>query len=101
MKTNIARLIVAATLPVAPYAVAQSEAPVQIKTDHLPATVAARLQAKAQEGPSSLIRYVYRNRMLYPYVSIDEIVVPAEAARMAEAAKKETLVATAKEPQKK
>lgn len=84
MKTSAFRIALSLTaLSMAGSAFAQ-DAPVRIDTAGLPTNVAARLQAKAQEGSTALIQYVNRTRMLGYQVRVDEIVVtaaPALAAR--------------------
>jgi hypothetical protein len=38
---------------------------VSVNTEGMPAYLAAKVQAKAQEGPSELRRFVWRTRMIY------------------------------------
>ena len=57
---NLSRIVLSAALTALALPVASQEAerPVAVKTAGLPDHVRARIEAKAQEGPSSLIRYI-------------------------------------------
>jgi len=84
MNTNLIRTFVASLLVVSASAVAQqAEPPVAVKTDGLPDHVRARIEAKAQEGPTALIRYINSTRHLHN-LRVEEIVLSeAEAATLA------------------
>lgn len=102
MKTNATKLILAAAaLVVAGSALAQeAERPVQIRTDGLPSHLAERLQAKAQEGPTALIQYVNRTRMMGHQVRVEEIVLKADEAATLAAKKADGKMARADEAKK-
>ena len=95
MNTNLIRTIVAASLFAfsASAAAQQTEPPVAVKTDGLPEHLRARIEAKAQEGPTALIRYVNSTRHLHN-LRVEEIVVSdADAAKMVKKPSEPTKVA--------
>lgn len=76
MKTNLSKsLFAAAALSIVAPVLAE-ERPVRIKTDGMPSYLRERLQAKAQEGPTALIQYVNRTRMMGYQIRVEDIVVP-------------------------
>jgi hypothetical protein len=104
MNTNVTRIILTAASIIVAGSVAaqQPEAPVRITTEGLPTHMRDRLEQKAQEGPTALIRYVNRTRMMGYQIRVEDIVVtPEDLARMAAAAKAEAVLARSDEPEKK
>ena len=92
---NLSRIVLSAALTALALPVASQEAerPVAVKTAGLPDHVRARIEAKAQEGPSSLIRYINSTRHLHN-LRVEEIVVSeAEAGAVAKKSDESTKVA--------
>ena len=80
MNANTMKLLLAlSAFAVASNAFAQeSEKPVNVTVERLPAAVATRIQEKAALGQTALIQYLNRTRMLHQ-IRIESIVVaPAE-----------------------
>jgi hypothetical protein len=90
MKTNLTKhLLAAATLVLATSAFAQdAEKPVNVNTDGLPDHLKARLQEKAQQGPTALIRYVNSTRQIHN-LRVEMIVKPDDAAVVAKVSKEQ------------
>jgi hypothetical protein len=86
MKTNTTKL----TLAVAAFSVATSafaqeaEKPVNVNTQGLPDHLKARIEQKAQEGQTSLIRYLNSTRHIHN-LRVEFIVKPDDPAAMAKA----------------
>jgi len=92
---NLSRIVLSAALTALALPVASQEAerPVAVKTAGLPDHVRARIEAKAQEGPSSLIRYINSTRHLHN-LRVEEIVVSeAETGAVAKKSDESTKVA--------
>lgn len=65
MKSTLLKSVaLAGLLSVSGVTHAQEQA-VSVNTEGMPAYLAAKVQAKAQEGPSELRRFVWRTRMIY------------------------------------
>lgn len=65
MKSTIIKSVaLAGLLSVSGVTYAQEQA-VSVNTEGMPSYLAAKVQAKAQEGPSELRRFVWRTRMIY------------------------------------
>jgi hypothetical protein len=65
MKSTLLKSVaLAGLLSVSGVTYAQEQA-VSVNTEGMPAYLAAKVQAKAQEGPSELRRFVWRTRMIY------------------------------------
>ena len=65
MKSTILKSIaLAGLLSVSGVTYAQEQA-VSVNTEGMPPYLAAKVQAKAQEGPTELRRFVWRTRMIY------------------------------------
>ena len=94
MNANLIRILVAASFFAAASAAAQQpEMPVAVKTEGLPEHLRARIEAKAQEGPTSLIRYINSTRHLHN-LRVEEIVLSeAEAAALAKKPSESTKMA--------
>jgi hypothetical protein len=88
MNTNLTRTILAAALfAIAPIASAQdAERPVAVKTDGLPDHLRARIEEKAQQGPTALIRYVNSTRHIHN-LRVEMIVKPDDGAPIAKITK--------------
>ena len=94
MKTNLMKqLLAAATLVFATSAFAQdAEKPVNVNTDGLPDHLNARIQEKAQQGRTALIRYVNSTRHIHN-LRVEMIVKPDDAAAVAKGSKEPTKLA--------
>ena len=66
-------LLVMALAGVAPSFAQSHEPPVRIRTEGLPAHVAASLQEKARLGMTELVQYVNRTRMMGHQVNLAEL----------------------------
>jgi hypothetical protein len=99
MKTNLTKhLLAAATLVFATSALAQdAEKPVNVITDGLSPQLKARIQEKAQQGPTALIRYVNGTRHIHN-LRVEMIVKPDDAATVAKVTKEPSKVAERSEP---
>jgi hypothetical protein len=88
MKTNAARFVLAiATFVVAASATAQeAERPVNVTTDGLPDHLRARIEEKAKQGPTALIRYVNGTRHIHN-LRVEFIVKPDDPSAMAKVAR--------------
>ena len=94
MNTNFTRTILAAALiAVASSAAAQEgEKPVSVKTDGLPDHVRVRIEEKAQQGPTALIRYVNSTRHIHN-LRVEMIVRPDDGTPLAKVSKDSSKVA--------
>ena len=63
MKSRIALVVIALLIPT--WASAREEAPIAVYTEGLPEPLRLRLEEKAREGPTALIRYLQRTRHIY------------------------------------
>jgi hypothetical protein len=73
-------MLAVATLVVAPSAFAQeAEKPVAVNTVGLPDHLKARIEEKAQEGPTALIRYINNTRHIHN-LRVEMIVLPEGTA---------------------
>ena len=99
MKTNNAKHIVAIALfAFAGVAFAQAEPPVRVKTDGLPLQVKQRIEEKAQQGQTALIRYLNNTRYIHQ-LRVEEVVISEPPAAMAKSSEA-TKIAKKEEPAK-
>lgn len=79
MKTRNA-LAAAALFAIAGVALAEEpEAPVAVNVEGLPRELRVRIEEKAKEGPSAVIRYLQRTYHLH-HLRAEDIIKPAEAS---------------------
>ena len=97
MNTNLIRTLIAASFfaAAAPVLAQEAEKPVAVKTDGLPGHVRARIEAKAQEGPTALIRYINSTRHIHN-LRVEMVVVPEETAPAQNVSKEQKKVADRK-----
>jgi hypothetical protein len=72
----------------------QAEAPVAVNTDGMPHSLRARLEAKAQEGPTAVIRFINRTRNIHQ-LRAQDVIRPdrPEASASRESARSEVVAA--------
>ena len=94
MKTSLTKhLFAAATLALATSAFAQDAGkPVSVITDGLPDHLKARIQEKAQQGATALIRYVNGTRHIHN-LRVEMIVKPDDPSTVAKVSKEPTKLA--------
>jgi hypothetical protein len=96
MKTNITRhLIAAAAALVLAGSVAAQEAekPVAVKVDGLPSQIRTQIQDKARQGPTPLIQYLNRTRMMGYQLRVEDVVQPQDLEAVAKAARDQAKLA--------
>jgi len=72
-------LVAASLFAIAGVAVAQQpEAPVAVNVEGLPQDIRARIEEKAKEGPTALIRYLQRTRHIHHLRPEDVIKAPED-----------------------